>query len=311
MSASSHKTSSDDATQAVPADAAPGYDDTPTDEIPAIRADTPDRRREALEKALAAIEASTERLVDRVAKLDKGAVREPSLLPDWTRGHVATHVARNAEALMNLLAWASTGQPTPMYLSAQARAEGIEAGARRSPADLAADIEAAAAAFAAAARELPPAAWDAEVTLMNGTVAPARWALPARHREVELHHVDLGAGYSAARWDLDFVEEQLAVAAAVLSEADGAPDVLLRGTDLDPPPAASASITGPIPLEPGKPRPPEPPDPPLPTWHIAGQGPPVTVAGPRRALLAWVSGRASGDGLQATDGELPELPPWP
>ena len=41
----------------------------------------------------------------------------PSLLPGWTRAHVLAHVAGNADALVNLLTWARTGEETPMYAS--------------------------------------------------------------------------------------------------------------------------------------------------------------------------------------------------
>ena len=40
-----------------------------------------------------------------------------SALPDWTRAHVLTHVARNADALGNLIEWARTGTPKPAYAS--------------------------------------------------------------------------------------------------------------------------------------------------------------------------------------------------
>ena len=56
-----------------------------------------------------------------VAALTDSQARAPSLLPGWTRGHVVTHLARNADALRNLLTWARTGIPTPMYPSRQAR----------------------------------------------------------------------------------------------------------------------------------------------------------------------------------------------
>ena len=64
-----------------------------------------------------------------VMRLDD--LREPSRLPGWTRGHVVTHVARNAEGLCRLLRWARTGIETPMYPSIQARDAAIEAGAGR------------------------------------------------------------------------------------------------------------------------------------------------------------------------------------
>lgn len=36
----------------------------------------------------------------------------PSLLPGWTRGHVPTHLARNAEGGVRLLGWARTAVPS-------------------------------------------------------------------------------------------------------------------------------------------------------------------------------------------------------
>jgi uncharacterized protein (TIGR03083 family) len=53
---------------------------------------------------------------------------EPSALPGWSRQHVLAHVAANADALGNLVRWAATGEPTPMYASPAERAAGIERG---------------------------------------------------------------------------------------------------------------------------------------------------------------------------------------
>src|SRR6478672_83187 len=50
-----------------------------------------------------------------------------------------------------------------MYASREARRAGIEAGAGRSAADLAADVQATAIAFAAEAASLPDEAWAAQV----------------------------------------------------------------------------------------------------------------------------------------------------
>ncbi len=44
-----------------------------------------------------------------------------------------THVARNADAMINLLTWARTGVPTPAYASDQQRDADIEAGAGAQP----------------------------------------------------------------------------------------------------------------------------------------------------------------------------------
>jgi len=61
------------------------------------------------------------RLQRAVDVLPPHAVTEPSALPGWTRGHLLTHLARNADALVNLLTWARTGIPTPMYASPDQR----------------------------------------------------------------------------------------------------------------------------------------------------------------------------------------------
>jgi maleylpyruvate isomerase len=55
----------------------------------------------------------------------------PSRLPGWSRGHVLTHLSRNADALTNLLTSARTGVESPMYATPAEREEGIAAGADR------------------------------------------------------------------------------------------------------------------------------------------------------------------------------------
>ena len=76
------------------------------------------------------IEVSTDLFLASVDALRESQVREPTLLPDWTRGHLITHVARAAESLCRLLDWARTGVEQQQYASADARARDIEAGAR-------------------------------------------------------------------------------------------------------------------------------------------------------------------------------------
>ena len=86
------------------------------------------------------VDESTGRLLAGTAAITDARAREPSLLPGWTRGHLLTHLARNADGLCNLLTWARTGVMTPQYPSAAARDEDIEAGAGRSAAELHADV---------------------------------------------------------------------------------------------------------------------------------------------------------------------------
>ncbi|HET9858195.1 MAG TPA: maleylpyruvate isomerase N-terminal domain-containing protein [Nocardioidaceae bacterium] len=74
-------------------------------------------------------------------------MRAPSLLPGWSRGHVVTHVARNADGLRNLLVWARTGVETPQYPSWEQRNRDIDSGAGRPHAALLADSRASAERF--------------------------------------------------------------------------------------------------------------------------------------------------------------------
>ena len=170
---------------------------------------------------------STGRVVATAGALDDTQAAAASRLPGWTRGHVLTHLARNADGFRNLLIWARTGTETPMYPSEESRDRDIEAGARRPAAELAADVRASAAAFATAAGELPAAAWDAAVA-RRGVTFPARAILPRRLSELEIHHVDLGAGYGPGDWPADFVQVTLARVADDFAGLPGMPAILAR-----------------------------------------------------------------------------------
>ncbi|HET9895677.1 MAG TPA: maleylpyruvate isomerase family mycothiol-dependent enzyme [Streptosporangiaceae bacterium] len=162
--------------------------------------------------------------------LRNARAREPSLLPGWTRGHLLTHLARNADGLCNLLTWARTGVMTPQYPSAAARDEDIETGAGRSAAELRADVAESAAALAAEAASLSEAAWQASVHGIRGKAHPAWYTLTRRLPELEIHHVDLGIGYRVADWPDGFAAERL-------------PDVAGSFAGRDNPPACPVEVT--------------------------------------------------------------------
>jgi maleylpyruvate isomerase len=150
------------------------------------------------------IDDATASLLETVARLTDSDVRRPSLLPGWTRGHVLTHLARGGDALRDLL------EGGPGYPSRQARDAAIEAGAGRGVAELAADLRASAAAFREVALGQPDEAWGRTVTPPLGIAPfPAGQVLLRRLVEVELHHVDLDAGYRPADWPTTFNELEL------------------------------------------------------------------------------------------------------
>ncbi|MGW5350408.1 maleylpyruvate isomerase family mycothiol-dependent enzyme [Streptomyces sp. NPDC004031] len=237
----------------------------------------PDPERDAAEVA-----AATSELLDTAAGLSAEDLARPSLLPGWTRGHVLAHVARNADALVNLLTWARTGEETPMYTDAATRDRDIEAGAARSPEEQLADLRASADRFAAAAAGMPPAGWAAQVTMRSGRVVAAAEVPWLRLVEVRMHHVDLDAGPGTDDLPADFADRELAYVVDRLAAHEGVAAVRLRDT-------GSGA-----------------------TWDLgAAAEPELTVAGPARALLAWVSGRGTGEKLDVSPAghALPVLPP--
>ncbi|NDZ79683.1 maleylpyruvate isomerase family mycothiol-dependent enzyme [Streptomyces sp. SID10853] len=223
------------------------------------------------------IAAAADRLLAGLARLRDEDVPEPSRLPGWTRGHVLSHLARQAPALERLLEWARTGVETPQYPNREARNAEIEAGAGRPAAVQLADVRESAAHFQQVIETLPAAAWQATVRPFTGELCTPQRILVIRLRELELHHVDLDIGYG---WhDIPASARQIILADVLgyYAEADGVPDFTLRDT--------GGGVLG-----------------------RCGTGGPVITGTPADAL-AWLAGRSAGTGLTSTAG-LPGLPPW-
>ncbi|MFI5933498.1 maleylpyruvate isomerase family mycothiol-dependent enzyme [Actinoplanes sp. NPDC051494] len=223
------------------------------------------------------VDQATERLLSTAERLEPGALTRASLLPGWTTGHVLTHVARNADAYTNLLTWARTGVPTPAYPTPTARAEGIEAGHGRPLSEQIADVRDAHERFADAAAAMTAEAWTFLVPSIGKSAAAVPWA---RLREVEVHHVDLDAGYTPEDWSDAFALRLLREVAT--DATPGTAPLILRPQGLDHP-VTLGEVTGSTPV----------------------------IGGPSRAIAAWLTGRADGAGLTvAPDGELPVPARW-
>ncbi|MGP3921782.1 maleylpyruvate isomerase family mycothiol-dependent enzyme [Streptomyces sp. 8N616] len=232
----------------------------------------------------AAVQEATGRLLATVRKLDDAALREPSRLPGWSRGHVLAHLARNADAMVNVLTSARTGTHIPMYASAEIRAADIERDAQRPLAAHIEDLLASADRFNTAAAALHPEAWQRTVELRGGVTDLAERVPFRRLIEVELHHVDLGTGCEIEDLPDSFVDRDLEYVAG--ERFAGRPDV----------PALE------IRTDDGR------------AWRTgrAGRtdgGVEAVVSGPAAALLGWLTGRSDGAGLDAHGSALPDLPP--
>ncbi|MDQ1292607.1 MAG: maleylpyruvate isomerase, partial [Actinomycetota bacterium] len=164
---------------------------------------------------------ATDRLLRTVETMDRDSLSSPSLLPGWTRGHVLSHIARNADAYTGMLLGAGVGIEIPPYPSRAHRTAGIEAGAGACPEEHLGDLRASAARFDTAVAALPATAWDFPVRWPNGTSCPASRLVWHRLIEVELHHVDLDTGYTAERWPDSFLRHLIREVVSDLSTRDG------------------------------------------------------------------------------------------
>jgi len=151
-----------------------------------------------------------------------------SLLPNWSRRHVVAHVAANAEALGNLVQWATTGMRTPMYASPQERMARIEQGTLLSPRELEKWFDASASALAEAWSLLDDDGWAHEVVTARGRPVPATHIPWLRAREVWVHMVDLDVGQDFDGLPEDFLR---ALRSDVLAARGAVPAVEARLAD--------------------------------------------------------------------------------
>ncbi|TLS42483.1 maleylpyruvate isomerase family mycothiol-dependent enzyme [Streptomyces montanus] len=233
---------------------------------------------------LESVREATERLLTAAASLDNAAVAEPSRLPGWSRGHVLAHLARNADALVNVL------EGRPMYASAQARDADIERDAPR-PLDIQlTDLRESAARFQAAGAV--PADWSRTVELRNQVTDTASAVPFRRWIEVELHHVDLGIGYELEDLSEEFTQREINFLANRFRGHPGVPALLIRQDDGRG--LATGAVEG-VTLEEVE----------------RGHEPrfELTVSGRRADILGWLAGRRDGSALSTEGGPLPALPP--
>ena len=155
------------------------------------------------------IDQATQRLLGTARILTEPDLRAGSLLPGWTRARVLAHVARGADATRHLLIGVRSGQDRSAYASAQAWQADIEYRAGLRPKELADDLAGSAMALRTVARQLPDERWRHPVLIPGPASFPAAELLVRRLVEVELHHCDLGAGYTPADWPPAFAAMEL------------------------------------------------------------------------------------------------------
>ncbi|WP_406409459.1 maleylpyruvate isomerase family mycothiol-dependent enzyme [Streptomyces sp. NBC_01643] len=217
--------------------------------------------------------------LDRLSDDEFGAA---SLLPGWRRTHVLAHLSRDADALGNLLTWAATGVPTPMYSSFEQRNLDIEAGAIQSAAWLREDLRRSCDRVTWQLDTMPAHAWHAHVRTLLGNEVPAARVPWLRTRELWVHLIDLNTNTTTAVLPDRLVDALLEEACSIIGGKLDCPAVLLRPTDRET------------------------------TWSLTSLPATVTATGRAHALLAWLIGRSDARDLQITGTTTspPSLPAW-
>lgn len=234
---------------------------------------------------LAHLAAETDRVVASAAALDDEAVLAPSLCAGWSRGHVLSHLARNAEGIERVCAAALSGEPGTMYDSDESRDAEVASGAGRKAGELADDVRATASRLARTMDGLRPE--HASLTVPRtpgGRGVPVGLVPFLRLRELVLHHVDLDVGEGLQHLSPGLVQLLLDDAVARLQQATGDLPSLDVRTD-----GGNRYLIGDVTVSAG-----------------ATAREPVVVTGPRTAMVLWLT-RSITDDLHS-DSPLPTLP---
>ena len=219
------------------------------------------------------LDVETDRLLTTCTRLSDP--HRDTLCEGWDVAHVLTHLARNADALSNMVRWAVDGQERQPYASPESRDAAIEEGARRPLEEICADLRESAFRFRDLAQELTGPAGEAQVRTRTGNTVQGHQVIAMRVLEVVFHHVDLRTDYTFDQADPEWVARTLRRGVRQWDATGTAPGLTLRPEGLD-------------------------------ALELGGGGP--EVAGTPGQLLLWIA-RGRVEGLTSSV-ELPEPPPW-
>jgi maleylpyruvate isomerase len=223
------------------------------------------------------IDRATAKLLVSVGRLDDVAAAGPSLLPDWDRAMVVTHLAANADGVRRAVEAAGRGEVGEVYPGGRpARNAEIDAGRARPARPLEQRLRHACEQLATTLAIASDDVWEAAAVHPSGEIRVGPGLVVGRLREVEVHHVDLDYGYEPQDWPFGWVLEEM--------------DRAMLDLPSRLPPGVAVVLVG---DDAGQ------------RW-VAGSGDAVEITGTTAGLFAWVTGRSAGVG----DQECPPLKPW-
>ncbi len=216
---------------------------------------------------------STQHLLGDTIALSEQAWQEPSRLAGWTRAHVASHLARNADALVRAVDAVLMGRRGLMYHSDEDRDLAIERGSERSGLDLQIDLDTSAGRLQRRLNVLESVPVDLTVELIPGALFRVQLLPLIRLNEVVQHHIDLDCGFEVDNLDPMIADWLLAWNALGINDSFPRPIQLVAdsGQVLDIGPTSAQ---------------------------------PEVISGSAALLLGWLTGRLRAD----QDGDLPASP---
>jgi maleylpyruvate isomerase len=237
------------------------------------------------EVATGLLDDAATRLLRTVDGLHGDDWNAPSLLPEWTRAHVVAHLALNAEALGRVLhgAVADTADDVPrsMYDSDEQRSRDIAELAQAEPSELRERLMGATTLLADAIAAMPGDRWETRAERTPGGRTMRTSSVPAmRLRELEIHHVDLDAGYTRSDWSPAFAEHLIDAMVRRLGRDHG---FEIRPLDSER------------------------------SWVVGAEDaeyPVPVVTGPAYDIGWWLTGRSAPETVSCSHGELPQIESW-
>ncbi|MEI7505973.1 MAG: maleylpyruvate isomerase family mycothiol-dependent enzyme [Actinomycetes bacterium] len=159
--------------------------------------------------------ASHQLFLERLEGLTNDMVSRPSLLSDWSVGHVLAHIAQQGDSITRLFLAAELGEVVDQYEGGfAARVAAIDEAASRSAEEHVNDIRRSIYALEgaiASARE----GWFGSARMVSGIEVRVTDLPLRRWREVEVHMGDLGLAelqcVGPDSWSLDYVRHDLSV----------------------------------------------------------------------------------------------------
>ncbi len=219
------------------------------------------------------IQEATQRLLGDTIGISDADWNRPSLLPGWSRAHVAAHLASNADALARLITEAVDGEQSRLYPDEGLRAEGIERGSSMTGLELQICLDTSAGRLERAMDAVED--WSAPVELLGRQLALAQVPM-ARLSEIIVHHLDLDCGFDVGRLDSASARWLLQWATSRHAQDADLPGLRLEST---------SGLTGDLGAAADR--------------HI--------VTGSDAALWGWLMGRTGADDLDGADGPAPAL----